>query len=72
MIELFDTDLVNIPENVPEWYKIQSKFLEEEDKEYAEMKKKDESSPPTSLTPISIPAYKKYYYNLTCPMTSTP
>lgn len=63
---------MNIPENVPEWFKIQSKFLEEEDKEYAEMKRNEKSSVSASVTPISLPAYKKYYYDLTCPMTSTP
>jgi protein tyrosine/serine phosphatase len=30
-IELFDTDLVVLPENLPEWYKIHLRLLEEEE-----------------------------------------
>ena len=70
-IELFDTDLVTIPDNPPEWLKDPFELDELEDCHFDTLvkeKKVDQSG--TVLKADDLPRYVVYYYSSTGPLNS--
>ena len=70
-IELFDVDLVTIPDNPPEWLKDPFELDELEDRHFDTLvqgKKVDQSG--TVLKADDLPRYVVYYYSSTGPLNS--
>jgi protein tyrosine/serine phosphatase len=78
MIELFDTDLVVIPEEPPQWYCDQLEMERQEADEYDEFVRHDQISPLGVLINVGsdgdcatdTDAYRKYYYSAEGPLNS--
>lgn len=63
-IELFDVDLVTLPEDLPDWFREHLEQEAKEMEEYQQLHQKDELDPLGVLTKANhLPRYQKYFYS---------